>query len=140
MAAQYCSVGIFFESQSSGPLARHRQRAAKRHHYQASFPAAALAWAAAAGRHRSHRSCHHQAQKAAHHQQNRQLRRWLVAVETVVLVAGLALRTCRETALVRGKAVAEVLVAIVVEAEAYSPTRRGHTPAAAQKTVLAAAG
>ena len=64
----------------------------------------------------------------------------MVAVEIVVLVAGLALRTCRETTLVRGKAVAEVLVAIVVEAEAYSPTRRGHTPAAAQKTVLTAAG
>ncbi len=65
-------------------------------------------------------------------------------VEIVMLVAGLALRTCRETVLVRGKAVAEVLVAAAVEteaeAEAYSPTRRGHTPAAAQKTVLVAAG
>ena len=61
----------------------------------------------------------------------------MVAVEIAALVAGLALRTCRETALVCGKAAAEVLVA--VEAEAYSPTRRGHTPAAAQKTVLAAA-
>ena len=63
-------------------------------------------------------------------------------VEIVMLVAGLALRTCRETVLVRGKAVAEVLVAIAAEAEAeaYSPTRRGHTPAAAQKTVLVAAG
>lgn len=65
-------------------------------------------------------------------------------VEIVMLVAGLALRTCRETVLVRGKAVAEMLVAVVVETEtgteAYSPTRRGHTPAAAQKTVLVAAG
>jgi hypothetical protein len=46
--------------------------------------------------------------------------------------------------LARGRAVAEVLVAIVVEteavAEAYSPTRRGHMPAAAQKMVLVAAG
>lgn len=57
-----------------------------------------------------------------------------------MLVAGLALRMCRETTLVRGKAVAEVLVAIVAEAEAYSPTRRGHMPAAAQKMVLVAAG
>ena len=100
----------------------------------------ALVWAAAAGRHQSHRSYHHQAQKAAHHQQNHQLRRWLVAVEIVVLVAGLALCTCRETAPVRGKAVAEVLVAVEAVAEAYSPTRRGHMPAAAQKMVLVAAG
>lgn len=66
----------------------------------------------------------------------------MVETEIVVLVAGLALRMCRETTLARGKAVAEVLVAVVVEteAEAYSPTRRGHTPAAAQETVLAAAG
>ena len=144
MAAQYCSVEIFSEGQSSGPLARHRQRAAKRHHYQASFPAAALAWAAAAGRHRSHRSYHHQAQKAAYHQQNHQLEWWLVETEIAVLAAGLALRMCRETVLMRGRAVAEVLVAIVVEteavAEAYSPTRRGHMPAAAQKMVLVAAG
>jgi len=47
---------------------------------------------------------------------------------------------CRETVLMRGRAVAEVLVAIVVEVAAYSPTRRGHTPAAAQRMVLAVAG
>jgi hypothetical protein len=47
---------------------------------------------------------------------------------------------CRETVLMSGRAVAEVLVAIVAEAEAYSPTRRGHMPAAAQKMVLVAAG
>ena len=68
----------------------------------------------------------------------------MVEAEIAALAAGLALRTCRETTLVRGKAVAEVLVAIVVEteavAEAYSPTRRGHMPAAAQKMVLVAAG
>lgn len=140
MAAQYCSVGIFFESQSSDLLAHHLQKVAKHYHYQADFPAAALVWAAAAGRHQSHRSYHHQAQRAACHQQNHQLEWWLVEAEIAALAAGLALRTCRETALVRGKAVAEVLVAIVVEAEAYSPTRRGHTPAAAQKMVLVAAG
>lgn len=140
MAAQYCSVETFSGSQSSGPLVHHQQRVAKHHHCQANFPAAALVRAAAAGRHQSHRSYHHQAQKAAYRQQNRQLEWWLVEAEIAALVAGLALRTCRETALVRGKAVAEVLVAIVVETEAYSPTRRGHTPAATQKTVLAAAG
>ena len=143
MAAQCCSVEIFSESQSSDLLVHHLQKVAKHRHYQANFPAAAPAWAAAAaGRHQSRRSYRHQAQTAAHHQQNHQLRRWLIAIAIEVLVAGLALRTHRETALVRGKAVAEVLVAIAAEAEAeaYSPTRRGHTPAAAQKTVLVAAG
>ncbi len=64
----------------------------------------------------------------------------MVEAEIAALAAGLALRTCRETALVRGRAVAEVLVVIVVEVAAYSPTRRGHTPAAAQETVLVVAG
>ena len=57
-------------------------------------------------------------------------------VEIVMLVAGLALRTCRETVLVRGKAVAEVLVV----AEAYLSARRDHMPAAAQETMLVVAG
>ena len=93
-------------------------------------------WAAAAGhRHQSHRSYHHQAQKVTHHQQNHQLE-WSPVEVAEVLVAGLALRTCRETVLVRGRAVAEVLVV----AEAYSPARRDHMPAAAQETVLAVAG
>ena len=144
MVARYCSVGIFFESQSSDLLVHHLQRVAKHRHCQVDSLAAALVRAAVAGRHQSHRSYRHQAQKATHHQQNRQLEWWLVEAEIAALAAGLALRTCRETTLVRGKAVAEVLVAIVVEAEtgaeAYLPTRRGHTPAAAQKTVLAAAG
>ena len=142
MAAQYCSVGIFFESQSSDLLVHHLQRVAKHRHCQVDSLAAALVRTVAAGHHQSRRSYHHQAQTAAHHQQNHQLRRWLIAIAIEVLVAGLALRTYRETALVRGKAVAEVLVAIAAEAEAeaYSPTRRGHTPAAAQRMVLAVAG
>ena len=64
----------------------------------------------------------------------------MVETEIAVLAAGLALRMCRETVLMRGRAVAEVLVAIVVEVAADSPTRRGHTPAAAQRMVLAVAG
>ena len=93
--------------------------------------------AAAAGRHQSHRSYHHQAQKAAYRQQNRQLEWWLVEAEIAALAAGLALRTCREMDLVYyGRAVAEVLVV----AEAYSPARRDHMPAAAQETVLVVAG
>ena len=64
----------------------------------------------------------------------------MVEAEIAALAAGLALRTCRETVLVCGKGVAEALVAIVAEAEAYSPTRRGHTPAAAQETVLVVTG
>jgi len=142
VAAQYRSVGIFFESQSSDLLVHHLQKVAKHRHCQVDSLAAALVRTVAAGHHQSRRSYHHQAQKAAYRQQNRPLEWWLVAVEIAALAAGLALRTCRETVLVRGKAVAEVLVAAAVEteAEAYSPTRRGHTPAAAQKTVLVAAG
>lgn len=68
----------------------------------------------------------------------------MVETEIAVLAAGLALRMCRETVLMRGRAVAEVLVAIVVEteavAEAYSPACRDHMPAAAQETVLVVAG
>ncbi len=136
MAAQYCSVGIFFESQSSDLLVHHRQRVAKHRHCQVDSLAAALVQAAAAGRHQSHRSYHHQAQKVTHHQQNHQLE-WSPVEVAEVLVAGLALRTCHEMELVYyGRAVAEVLVV----AEAYSPARRDHMPAAAQETVLVVAG
>jgi len=140
VAAQYCSVGIFFESQSSDLLVHHLQRVAKHRHCQVDSLAAALVRTVAAGHHQSRRSYHHQAQTAACHQQNHQPEWWLVAVEIAALAAGLAPRTCRETVLMRGRAVAEVLVAIVVEVAAYSPTRRGHTPAAAQRMVLAVAG
>ena len=120
MAARYCSVGIFFESQSSDLLVHHLQRVAKHRHCQVDSLAAARVWAAAAGRHQGHRSYHHQAQKAAYHQQNHQLEWWLVETEIAVLAAGLALRMCRETVLMRGRAVAEVLVAIVVEVAAHA--------------------
>ena len=68
----------------------------------------------------------------------------MVEAEIAVLTAEPVLHKHHEMVLARGRAVAEVLVAIVVEteavAEAYSPTRRGHMPAAAQKMVLVAAG
>ena len=137
MAAQCCSVEIFSESQSSDLLVHHLQKVAKHYHYQANFPAAAPAWAAAAaGHHQSRRSYRHQAQTAAHHLQNHQPEWWLVEAELVaaVWVAEPAPYRCHE--MERGEVAAEILVGT----EAYLPACRGHMTAVAQAMVLVEAG